>query len=155
MQLPQWSVQHPHRRGGDAALHDPDENLPDRGGEREGRHRGVKARAGRQRAPQGYRTWHGALLPLPACHKGVYARLRRAMERVGVRGRLHKLRLATQSLWRGPLTRNLREECANSDLSMLAGEVKDAPAGQHLPLALYIKNITPAHQTTRHARRSP
>jgi hypothetical protein len=26
------------------------------------------------------------LLPLPACHQGVYTRLRRAMERVGVRG---------------------------------------------------------------------
>src|SRR5580704_9291472 len=26
------------------------------------------------------------LLPLPACHQGVHARLRRAMERVGVRG---------------------------------------------------------------------
>ena len=34
------------------------------------------------------------LLPLPACHQGVHARLRRAMERVGVRGRLHRLRLA-------------------------------------------------------------
>src|SRR5262245_52875915 len=29
-------------------------------------------------------------LPLPACHKGVYARLRRAMDRVGVRGRGHR-----------------------------------------------------------------
>src|SRR6202030_1515216 len=34
------------------------------------------------------------LLPLPACHQGVYARLRRAMERVGVRGPFHRLRLA-------------------------------------------------------------
>src|SRR5262245_11506974 len=34
------------------------------------------------------------LLPLPACHQGVYARLRRAMERVGVRGPLNRLRLA-------------------------------------------------------------
>ena len=34
------------------------------------------------------------LLPLPACHQGVYARLRRAMERVGVRGPLHKDGLA-------------------------------------------------------------
>jgi len=34
------------------------------------------------------------LLPLPACHKGVYARLRRAMERVGVRGPLHEDGLA-------------------------------------------------------------
>ena len=34
------------------------------------------------------------LPPLPACHQGVHARLRRAMERVGVRGRFHKLRLA-------------------------------------------------------------
>ena len=49
-------------------------------------------------------------LPRPACHQGVYARLRRAMERVGVRGRFRKLKLATQSLRRGPLTRNLREE---------------------------------------------
>ena len=39
-------------------------------------------------------------LPLPACHQGVYARLRRAMERVGVRGPLQTL-----GLWRGPLTR--------------------------------------------------
>ncbi len=38
------------------------------------------------------------LLPLPACLKGVYARLRRAMERVGVRGPLRKLKFATQSL---------------------------------------------------------
>src|SRR5260370_23706184 len=36
----------------------------------------------------------GVLLPLPACHKGVYARLRRAMERVWGRGPLHKDRLA-------------------------------------------------------------
>src|ERR1700730_4178915 len=35
-----------------------------------------------------------ALLLLPACHQGVYARLRRAMEKVGMRGSLHKLRLA-------------------------------------------------------------
>jgi hypothetical protein len=46
---------------------------------------------------QGNRVWAGrAVLPLPACHQGVYARLRRAMERVG--GRFHKLKLATQSL---------------------------------------------------------
>src|SRR6266849_3214800 len=64
------------------------------------------------------------LLPLPACHQGVYARLRRAMERVGVRGPFRKLRLATQRLWRGPLTRNLREERANSDLSPQAGRGK-------------------------------
>ena len=53
------------------------------------------------------------LLPLPACG-----------ERVGVRGRLRKLRLATHGLWRGPLTRNLREERANSDLSPQAGRGK-------------------------------
>src|SRR6266446_8714470 len=35
-----------------------------------------------------------SLLPLPACLKGVYARLRRAMERVGVRVRFHKGGLA-------------------------------------------------------------
>src|SRR5262249_24784256 len=34
------------------------------------------------------------LRPLPACHQGVYAHLRRAMERVAVRGRFHRLRLA-------------------------------------------------------------
>src|SRR5215472_8947341 len=38
-----------------------------------------------------------SLLPLPACHQGVYARLRRAMERVGVRGRIPKLRLAKRA----------------------------------------------------------
>src|ERR1700720_3277017 len=38
------------------------------------------------------------------------------MERVGVRGPFHKLRLAER-----PLTRNLREERANSDLSPQAG----------------------------------
>src|SRR5713226_3611633 len=37
--------------------------------------------------------------------------------RVGVRGPHRKLKFATQSLWRGPLTWNLREERANSDLS--------------------------------------
>jgi hypothetical protein len=36
---------------------------------------------------------HGALL-LPARHQGVYARLRRAMEKVGMRGPLRELRLA-------------------------------------------------------------
>jgi hypothetical protein len=34
------------------------------------------------------------VLLLPACHQGVHARLRRAMEKVGMRGRFHKLRLA-------------------------------------------------------------
>src|SRR5262249_11803060 len=46
---------------------------------------------------QGYeegRIGMAPLLPLPACHQGVYARLRRAMERVGVRGPLNRLRLA-------------------------------------------------------------
>src|SRR5262249_6956102 len=56
------------------------------------------------------------LLPLPACHQGVYARLRRAMERVGVRGRFHTLRLAET-----PLTRNESERRAHSDLSPQAG----------------------------------
>jgi len=37
------------------------------------------ARLGEMESPR-------ALLPLPACHQGVYARLRRAIERVGVRG---------------------------------------------------------------------
>src|ERR1700680_2001989 len=32
---------------------------------------------------------NGALL-LPACHQGVYARLRRAMEKVGMRGPFHE-----------------------------------------------------------------
>src|SRR5258708_4040462 len=71
-------------------------------------------------------TRAGALLPLPACHQGVHARLRRAMERVGVRGLLHKGGLAeregafprSSDSWRGPLTRNLRGERANSDLSI-------------------------------------
>src|SRR5712672_1866688 len=44
----------------------------------------------------------GFLLPLPACHQGVYARLRRAMERVGVRGPLPKLRLAKLRLVERP-----------------------------------------------------
>src|SRR5215831_2882346 len=33
-------------------------------------------------------------LPLPACRQGVYARLRRASQRIGVRGYFHRLRLA-------------------------------------------------------------
>src|SRR5260370_1172172 len=56
----------------------------------------------------------GPLLPLPDCHQGVYARRSlslgppkagpdgRAMERVGVRGPLRKLKFATQSLCKGP-----------------------------------------------------
>jgi Kef-type K+ transport system membrane component KefB/nucleotide-binding universal stress UspA family protein len=40
------------------------------------------------------------LPPLPACHQGLCARLRRATERVGVRGALQTLRQ-----WKGPLTR--------------------------------------------------
>src|SRR5258708_14017203 len=79
-------------------------------------------------APHGHKGVRVFLLPLPACLKGVYARLRRAMERVGVRGPFRKLRFATQNLWRGPLTRNEREERAHSDLSpqaaRLRGEVK-------------------------------
>jgi hypothetical protein len=48
---------------------------------------------------QGNRTWGGrGVLALPACGR-----------RVGVRRRLRKLRLATVSLWRSPLARNLRE----------------------------------------------
>src|SRR5215471_6328840 len=39
---------------------------------------------------QGDCMWHGASPPSPRCHQGVYARLRAAMERVGVRGRFHK-----------------------------------------------------------------
>src|SRR5262249_11040416 len=71
---------------------------------------------------QGNRMGAGpAVLPLPACHKGVYARLRRAMERDGVRGPFRVGKLATLSLRRGPLTRNLRGERANSDLSPQAG----------------------------------
>ncbi len=58
-------------------------------------------------AGQGNRIWCSDLLPLPACG-----------ERVGVRGPFRKLELASQSLWKGPLTRNLREERANSDLSI-------------------------------------
>src|SRR6266436_10258347 len=61
------------------------------------------------------------LLPLPACG-----------ERVGVRGPLHKGGLAeregaflrSSDSRRGPLTRNLREERANSDLSTQAGRGK-------------------------------
>jgi len=55
------------------------------------------------------------LLPLLACG-----------ERVGVRGPFRKLRLVNWSSWRGPLTRNLREERANSDLSPLAGRSNEA-----------------------------
>jgi hypothetical protein len=55
--------------------------------------------------------WAGrAVLPLPACG-----------ERDGVRGLFRKRKLANQSLWRGPLTRNLRDARANSDLSPQAG----------------------------------
>src|SRR5262249_42585244 len=53
------------------------------------------------------------LLPLPACG-----------ERVGVRGHLHKRRLASPSLLRSPLTRNEREGRAHSDLSPQAGRGK-------------------------------
>jgi hypothetical protein len=38
-------------------------------------------------------------LLLPACHQGVYARLRRAMEKVGMRGRFRE-----SDLWKRPLT---------------------------------------------------
>src|SRR5258705_13818932 len=65
-----------------------------------------------------------AALPLPACHKGVYARLRRAMERsefarssrkFRVRGPLHESELRGKAplpftsppLWTGPLTPSL------------------------------------------------
>ena|SRR5215471_9744027 len=54
-----------------------------------------------------------ALLPLPACG-----------ERVGVRGPAHKMKPASLSWWTSPLTRNLREERANSDLSPQAGRGK-------------------------------
>src|SRR5882672_2401195 len=77
------------------------------------------------------------LLPLPACHKGVYARrslssgrpeagpVGRAMETVGVRG--HKGGLAECNpgsfrLAESPLARNLRKERANSDLPAKRGE---------------------------------
>src|SRR5579863_4834978 len=43
---------------------------------------------------------HGALL-LPACHQGVYARLRRAMEKVGMRGPSASLSVA-ETRWAIP-----------------------------------------------------
>jgi TctA family transporter len=60
-----------------------------------------------------YRMWRPAArrigtappLPLPACDQGVYARLRGALERDGVKGPFRRLKLATQSAWSGLLTR--------------------------------------------------
>jgi hypothetical protein len=55
---------------------------------------------------QGNRAWAGhAIRALPVAGEGWRE------------GRFHKLRLATQSLRRAPLTRNWRDERANSDLS--------------------------------------
>src|SRR5215472_9684772 len=65
------------------------------------------------------------LLPLPACG-----------ERVGVGGHLRKLRPVSQSLRRGPLTRNEREGRAHSDLSPQAGRGKAARLSLNLaPMA--------------------
>src|SRR5882672_12787070 len=66
----------------------------------------IRARFGSDISPQGV-AMCASLLPLPACG-----------ERVGVRGPLHKGRLAegegafprNSDSWRGPLIRNLREE---------------------------------------------
>jgi hypothetical protein len=59
---------------------------------------------------------------LPAYHKGVYARPRRALQCDGVRGPLRKRTLATESLWRAPLTGNLCDEHVDCDLCAQAGE---------------------------------
>jgi hypothetical protein len=59
---------------------------------------------------------------LPACHKGVYARPRRALQGDGVRGPLRKPKRATESLWKAPVAGNLRNERVDCFLSPQKGE---------------------------------
>jgi hypothetical protein len=58
---------------------------------------------------------------LPACHKGVYARPRRALQGEGVRGPFRTRKLATESLRKAPVTGNLRNERADCGLSRQNG----------------------------------
>src|SRR5215471_3880949 len=73
---------------------------------------------------EGDHTWRGKRLPLPACHQGVYARLRPAMERVGVRGPFHKLGLVERPPHPPPtlsLPRLRGRDRVGGDLSPQAG----------------------------------
>src|SRR5882757_3764444 len=83
-----------------------------------------------------------SLLPLPACHQGVYARRSlslgppkagpdgRAMERVGVRGRFHTLRLAATPPHPSPLPASGEREQA-------------AAGGQVIPSHTLSRGMTP------------
>lgn len=85
-----------------------------------------------------YRMWRrppgltGATSPLPACQQGIYARARRALVSVGVRGHFRRRKLATQSASSGPLTRPPAYSAAlageareGADLSAQAGSGED------------------------------
>jgi hypothetical protein len=58
-----------------------------------------------------------ATFALLGYHKGVYARLRRALRCDRARGPFRKPTLATESLWRAAQTGNLRDERVDCDLS--------------------------------------
>ena len=87
------------------------------------------------------------LRPSPTCRQGVYARLRRAVEWVEMKGRLGHL--AAQSLWRGLLTRNLPESVQIPTSVRKRGEVmtankRDCPgkAGEGNPMAAALAGAT-------------
>jgi hypothetical protein len=65
------------------------------------------------------------LLPFRACRQGVYAGLRRAMQ-MGLRGRLRHLKVAAESLWRGPLARNFCESAQIPPSARKRGDVRNA-----------------------------
>jgi DNA helicase-2/ATP-dependent DNA helicase PcrA len=105
-----------------------------------------RARAGNRAAPERGEAQEAAAVPLPApdppaptggSDAAPPLPLPACGERVGERGPLPNLELASQSRRRGPLTRNLRGERANSDLSPQTGRGEGhatcdypAPAGE-------------------------
>src|ERR1700721_2883187 len=82
-------------------------------------------------------------LPRPACHQGVYARLRRAMERVGVRGPFrvselaetppHRAEFWLSSLPRFPLPARGARNAVLPGSRPAIGPAHHAPANLHRP----------------------
>jgi hypothetical protein len=97
----------------------------------------------------------GGLL-LPACHQGVYARLRRAMEKVGMRGRFRESELVEApphqaEIWfalfaRYPLPASGAREAARS---AIAASLRDGALDQPHPLSVLSAAAVPARRKPR------
>jgi hypothetical protein len=72
-------------------------------------------------------TRQGPSAPFRQGHRMRAGRSFARRQRVGLRGRLCQLRLATESPWRGPLTRHLGESTSPNPVEARSAQKRDCP----------------------------